>query len=155
MTEPSGASHYLVDPDTHRRKIRQRHGFLSGQAASYVERSRMAARMEAMVDSRSLEEMGIPEDDDDDDDSAPLSYNPGHSTGWWHRWRRLLLGSWTQQPQPLLPMYRTDSSFDIEKVTLLGYDGVHDERDHGDRFVRAHSPGFMGALRGLTCCSKS
>lgn len=154
VTEPSGASHYLVDPDTYQTKIRQRHPRQSGQAASYVEMCRMAARTDTMS-SFSFEEMDVY---GEDDDSVILpSCTPGHSTRWWERWGRMFLRPGTQ-PRPLLPLFRqADSSLDSEKLALLGYDGAQDEKAHHDDVWEKPRPsGSAGALRSLACCcSKS
>lgn len=151
VTEPSGASHYLIDLDTFRIKVRERRERRSAQAASYVEKSRMAARMEAMA-SFSAEEMGLY---GDDEDSALPPCTSAHSTRWWLRWGRMFLRSGSQ-PRTLLPMYHNDSPCDPEKAQLLGYDGAQDKnpREKSEVFVR--SPGFTGTLRNLACCcSKS
>lgn len=154
VTEPSGVSHYLVDLDTYQTEVRQSYQRQSGQVASYVETCRMAARTDAMS-SFSFEEMDMY---GEDDDPVPISsYTPGHSTRWWQRWGRMFLRSGTQ-PQPLLPLFhQTDSSFDPEKLTLLGYDGAQDGKaHHGDMCEKARPSGFAGALRSLACCcSKS
>lgn len=152
VTEPSGTSHYLIDLHTHRLKVRQRSASGPGQAASYVERSRMAARVEAMArfGDDDMDMYG-----DDDDDSTLPFYTPGHSTRWWQRWRRMLLRSGTHN-RSLLPMYHNESSFDSEKLNLLRYDGSQDEKLLDDKFGINHPTGFIGALRSLACCcSKS
>lgn len=151
VTEPDGASHYLVDLDTFRIKVRQRRESRSAQAASYVEKSRMAARMEAMT-SFSAEEMELY---GDDEDSALASCTSGHSTRWWLRWGRMFLRPGSQ-PRTLLPMYHSDTTFDPEKAQLLGYDGAQDETPREKNALIVRSPGFAGALRNLACCcSKS
>lgn len=151
VTEPSGASHYLIDLDTFRVKVRQRRECRSSQAASYVEKSRMAARMEAMA-SFGPEEMEMY---CDDDDSALPSYISGHGTRWWLRWGRIFLRAGSQ-PRTLLPMYHDDSPLDPEKANLLGYDGTQDEKPLEENVGMIRPSGFVGALRNLACCcSKS
>lgn len=147
VTEPSGASHYLIDLDTFRVKVRQRREYRAGQAASYVEKSRMAARMEAMA-SFGPEEMEMY---GDDDESVPPSYTSGHSTRWWMRWGRMFFGAGSQ-PRTLLPVYHDDSPLDPEKAKLLGYDGAQDEKHLGENAGMIRPPGFVGALRNLACC---
>lgn len=151
VTEPSGTSHYLIDLDTYRLKVGQRRASGHGQADSYVERSRMAARMDAMA-RFSADDMDVY---GDDDDSTLPSYTSGHSTKWWQRWGRMLLRSGTHN-RSLLPMYHTESSFDPEKLDLLGYDGSQDEKPLDEKFGTTNPSEFIGALRSLACCcSKS
>lgn len=151
VTEPSGASHYLIDLDTFGLKVRRHRDFQYGQAASYVEKSRMAARMEDMANFSS-DEMDIY---GDDEESALPSYTSSHATRWWLRWGRMLFRSGCQ-PRSLLPMYQNDTPFDLEKVQLLGYDGAQDEKPREVKVGGVRAPGVAGALRSLACCcSKS
>ncbi|KAI3392815.1 hypothetical protein diail_5164 [Diaporthe ilicicola] len=148
VTEPSGASHYLMEPDTFRLKVSQHWQHCSTQAASYTEKMRRTHRMEDMASfiNEEMETYGS-------DELDPFHlHTSDHGTRWWLRLGKLLFRSGVQ-PQALLPLYHTHStSEDPEKPKLFGYDGAQDGHAREEKAGMLRLPGFVGNLRDLACC---
>ncbi|KAL1852049.1 hypothetical protein Daus18300_012331 [Diaporthe australafricana] len=147
VTEPSGASHYLIDPDTFRLKVRQRRERRPIQAATFTGNGGLSGSMEDMA-SCFIEE--IEADGEDELDSCPL-HRPDHTMRWWLRLGRTVLRP-VVQPRALLPLYHNHSiSEDPEKAKLLGYDGAQDEKPCEGRAEMVRSPGVVDTLRNMVC----